>query len=254
MLDESMALDWLFEWQRSRDLAEARARSGAGRADPALQARVQLALGRSLHRFNRDREAAVVLRQAAALAEAAGDQGYEVLVAADLLLGFLLPFIGHARRGRGAPGAGRAAVPSQGRRAAPGGHVEQPVVPVGGARRPAALHGGQESVLAYARRMGNVNLERNASQNRAYYLYWRGEYDEALPPARRWIEIDERYFRQGGFRPEGAVLLARILWCAGDRGRGAAAGGGGARPSGGRPGRGQARAPAAAQRSSCCST
>jgi hypothetical protein len=29
------------------------------------------------------------------------------------------------------------------------------------------------------------------------------------------IEIDERHFRQGGFRPDGAVLLARILWTQG---------------------------------------
>ena len=158
-----------------------------------------------------------MLRQAADLAEAAGDQGYEELVAADLLLGFLLPFIGildeaEQRLGR----------------------VEQLCRHKGDELHLAAMWNNrsclwvarddrrrfmedQESALAYARRMGNVNLERNCRQNSAYYLYWRGEYAEALAPARRWIEIDERYFRQGGFRPEGAVMLARIHWCAGDR-------------------------------------
>ena len=33
------------------------------------------------------------------------------------------------------------------------------------------------------------------------------------------IELDERHFRQGGFRPDGAVLLARILWALGDEDR-----------------------------------
>jgi len=31
-----------------------------------------------------------------------------------------------------------------------------------------------------------------------------------------YVKIDERYFREGGFRPEGAVLLARIQWARGD--------------------------------------
>ena len=71
-------------------------------------------------------------------------------------------------------------------------------------------------VLAYARRMGNASLERMGNFNAAYYLYWRGDLDPALPFVRRAIEIDEHYFRQGGFRPDGAVLLARILWASGD--------------------------------------
>jgi hypothetical protein len=70
-------------------------------------------------------------------------------------------------------------------------------------------------LLAYARRMGNVGLERNGNVNSAYFLYWRAEFEAAIPFVRRAIETDERYYRQGGFRPDGAVLLARILWGAG---------------------------------------
>jgi len=45
----------------------------------------------------------------------------------------------------------------------------------------------------------------------------RAEFAVAEPFARRVIELEEHYFRQGGFRPDGAVLLARILWGKGQR-------------------------------------
>ena len=72
------------------------------------------------------------------------------------------------------------------------------------------------SVLDYARRMGNANLERGPNFNSAYFLYWRAEFAAAEPFARRALEIDERHFWQGGFRPDAPVLLARILWGKGD--------------------------------------
>ena len=94
MLDESMALEWAMEWHRSRALAERARELARGIEAPALQARVLLATGRSLHRFNQDREAVAPLRQAMALAQQVGDEGYEVQVVAGLLLGFLLPIFG----------------------------------------------------------------------------------------------------------------------------------------------------------------
>src|SRR5688500_19903724 len=74
-----------------------------------------------------------------------------------------------------------------------------------------------QRVLAYCRRLRAASLERNATLNSAYFLYWRAEFAAAEPYVRRLIEIDTRYFRQGGFRPDGAVLLARILWHQGDK-------------------------------------
>ena len=216
MLDESMALDWLLEWHRSRELAERARELTAGREEPLLRARVLLALGRSLHRFNQDDEAADLLREAVRIAEAVGDEGYEVQVAAGLMLGFFLPFLGLLDE-------------AEERLLGINAICEQK----GDEMHLAALWNNRSClwiarndrdkfmqdngrVLSYARRMGNANLERNANLNSAYYLYWRAEFAAAEPFARRMIEIDERYFRQGGFRPEGAVLLARILWGMGD--------------------------------------
>ena len=216
MLDESTALDWSMEWQRSHVLAES-ARALLGPHPPAaLEARVLLAIGRSLHRFNRDSEAAATLRRAARLAHTVGDACYEDEVVAELLLGFLLPFIGQ-------PDEAEQRLAS----------VEQLCQRKGDEMHLAAMWNNRSClwiaqddragfladnarVHEYSRRMGNANLERYAHLNRAIYLYWRGEFDQAAPAAREVIAIDERYFRQGGFRPDGAVVLARILWGQGE--------------------------------------
>ena len=77
---------------------------------------------------------------------------------------------------------------------------------------PDRFHQDNARVLEYARRMGHASLAHQANLNKSIFLYWRGEFDAALLVARQLIEIDERYFHQGGFRPDGAVLEARILW------------------------------------------
>ena len=218
MLDEAMALDWLYEWQRSRALAEAARDLVADRPDPLLQARVLMALGRSLHRFNqRPRGSPGVAAGGARWPRRPATPAYEDQVAAELMLGFLLPFIG---------------LPDE---------AEQRLQDAERLCR----HKGDEMHLAgmwnnrsclwVARNDRQRFLEDSApgprirpphgqheprahvNVNSAYFLHWRGEHEAALPFARRAIEIDQRYFRQGSFRPDAAVLLARILWSLGDR-------------------------------------
>jgi hypothetical protein len=72
-----------------------------------------------------------------------------------------------------------------------------------------------ERALAFSRRLGATTVERFANLNAACFFYWRAELEIAEAYVRRMIEIDQRHFRQGGFRPDGAVLLARILWSRG---------------------------------------
>jgi eukaryotic-like serine/threonine-protein kinase len=215
LLEEATALDWLFEWQRSRQLAErARELLPAG-APPELEARVLLALGRSVHRFNQDEEAAALLRTACRLAEAAGDAGYEVQVVANLLLGFLLPFLGLTDEAEERLRQVQIACEAKG--------DELHLVAMWNNRsclwivlnHRERFMADNAQVRSYAQRMGSPLIERYANLNSANFLYWRGEHEDALPFVRRMIEIDERHFRQGGFRPDGAVLLARILWTQG---------------------------------------
>jgi tetratricopeptide (TPR) repeat protein len=215
MLDESMALDWLFEWHRSRELAE-RARSLVPAGAPLLEARIELALGRSFHRFNEDHEAAKLLREAARLGEELGDEGYEVNVTSNLLLGFLLPFIGFPDEAEERFSRTSALCEEKGDEfhLAALWNNRSCLWIAKNDRDRFFLDNGR--VLAYARRMGNANLERGPNFNCAYFLYWRGEFADAEPFARRSLEIDEHHFWQGGFRPDAPVLLARILWGKGD--------------------------------------
>jgi tetratricopeptide (TPR) repeat protein len=219
MLDESMALDWVLEWQRSRELAERAQRLVGDDPDPVLRARVLLAVGRSFHRFNQDREAATPLREAVRLAEAAGDDGYEVAVAANLMLGFLLPFLGLLDEAEERLRRVELRCQDKGDEA----HLmamwnNRSCLWIARDDR-ARFTEDNDRVMDWARRNGNPYLERNGCLNRAYYLYWRGEHREAMPFAQRTMAIDQRYFRQGGFRPDGAVLLARIRWCLGEDAR-----------------------------------
>jgi tetratricopeptide (TPR) repeat protein len=216
MLDESMALDWLLEWHRSRELAE-RARSIVREgAPPPLEARIRLALGRSFHRFNQDREAADLLRDAARLAEAIGDEAYEVRVTANMLLGFLLPFLGLLDEAEERLDRTSELCREKGDELHLAGlWNNRSCLWIARNDREKFMR-DNERVLEFARRMGNAHLERGALFNSAYFLYWRGECEAAAPFARRAFEIDERQFWQGGYRPDAPVLLARILWGAGD--------------------------------------
>jgi tetratricopeptide (TPR) repeat protein len=158
-----------------------------------------------------------MMREAARLAELAGDEGYEVEVDANATLGFMLPFIGLHDEAE-----------ERLRR------LEKRAGDKGDEFHLAALwnnraclwiaRNDRERFLedsarlqAYCRRMGNAHFEHDALLNSAYFLYWRGELEDAVPFARRLIEVDERYFRKGEFRPDGAVLLARIHWGQGDQ-------------------------------------
>ena len=215
LLDESMALDWLYEWARSRELAERARELVAAHPQPVLEARVLLAVGRSYQRFNRDREAAELLRAAAKASKELGDDGYEVRVISDLMLGFLLPFLGLLDEAQERLDRTVALCEEKGDELHLGAVWNNRSCLWIARNDRARFMEDNGKLLAYARRMGNVGLERNGNINSAYFLYWRAEFEAAIPFVRRAIETDERYFHHGGFRPDGAVLLARILWGAG---------------------------------------
>ncbi len=216
LLDEAMALDWLLDWPRSRALTERARALIPGDAPPALRARLLLALGRSLHRFNADAEAAGVLREAERLAATCGDEGYEVVVIADLVLGLLLPMIGLTDEAE--------ARLNQVQRLCEEKGDELHLAAMWQNRSLIFLARDQRDrfeeenarVRAHAQRLGNATVERYAHLNLSNYCYWRWELDPALEYAHKLIEVDRRFRGEGAFRPDGLVLLARILFVRGD--------------------------------------
>jgi tetratricopeptide (TPR) repeat protein len=214
LLDEAEALDWLSDWEGSRRLVE-RARELVPVAHtPLLEASIRMGLGRSLHRINRDQEAAVLLREAERLAEQVGDAGYEVRVIAGLLLGHLLPFLGLLDEAEQRLRRVQALCEATGDELHLGGMWNNLSCLW-------VVRNDRERFLAdnarardHARRLGFAGLESQAVYNCGNFLYWRGELAAALPHARRAVDIDERYYGQA-VPPAAHVLLARILWCQG---------------------------------------
>ena len=94
LLDEAMALDWMDDFPGAEERS-LRARSlSVVATSPTIEASLDLAIARSHHRQSRHHEAAELLESAAAKAEVLGDEGYETLVVARMMLGFILPALG----------------------------------------------------------------------------------------------------------------------------------------------------------------
>jgi tRNA A-37 threonylcarbamoyl transferase component Bud32/tetratricopeptide (TPR) repeat protein len=96
LLDEATLHDWLLNVQRSSERA-AEAEALAARHCPAeLTARILMAVGRAQYRQSRWPEACDKLAEAARAASIAGDSEYETLMAAELLLGSALSWLGRS--------------------------------------------------------------------------------------------------------------------------------------------------------------
>ncbi len=102
LLDEATALDWMNDYNGSSERVTVAQRLAAQGVSPLDAARLELARARTLFRAARFNEAVVALEAAATFAEPLGDEGYETLVVALLLLGPLLPNLGRAEEARAA--------------------------------------------------------------------------------------------------------------------------------------------------------
>jgi tetratricopeptide (TPR) repeat protein len=214
LLDESMALDWMNEWHRSKLLAEEAKAKSPTPAPALLSARILQALGRSACRFSQDRAGVSLYREAADIAQGLGEDAYEVRTSVNVHLGFVLPFLGHLDEAEHRLADVEAQALAHGDELHLGAmYLNRSCLWIARNDRERFLQ-DNDKLLALAGRLGNAFLERNANLNAAYFLHWRGEHEAAEPFVRRMIEITEQAFRLGG-RPEGEVLLARILFARG---------------------------------------
>jgi serine/threonine protein kinase/tetratricopeptide (TPR) repeat protein len=216
LLDAAMALDWLGEYHEAQARTAEAQTIIAGLRSPLLAARLLQAQGRSASRFNRDEECVELLLRATALAETLGDDSYEVLVTSYLHLAFALPLVGRIEEAQAA--CARALAVSQAR----SDELHLMALYQNRACLWIALDDKErmladtEQALARARRLGLRNSVRQAEQNLGTYLYWRGEHDAAEPHVRRMVELDDERLRSE-VRPDGRVLLARLLWARGNQ-------------------------------------
>jgi eukaryotic-like serine/threonine-protein kinase len=176
---------------------------------PLLEARLLLGSGRSLHRASREDEAAALVEQAAAAAEGHGDEGYETLVIALLMLGFILPGVGRLDDARRALDRGIALCEEHGDTLHLAGIINNRALLW-------AYLGDKERMIAdltwglsLARELGQGTLELTGEFNFGEYLFCMDEVDAAEPHVLRAIELERRRTGDDG-RPVVALLLARV--------------------------------------------
>ncbi|WP_437519996.1 serine/threonine-protein kinase [Sorangium sp. So ce726] len=207
LLEEATALDWLEDFPASAAVAARAAELCAGLGDARLDARCLLAGGRSDCRDQRVDEGIPKLERAARGALALGD--HEAHAIARLLLVGALSVAGRLDE---AEGHGEAVVVAC-LRVGDAFHlctayINRLFMWVKRREEGRALE-DQRNAVRLARELGHAQLERWATLNLAELRYWMGAPDEALPLARRSLDLQRRYVNQRP-SPDDVLLLARI--------------------------------------------
>ncbi|WP_437733882.1 serine/threonine-protein kinase [Sorangium sp. So ce1335] len=216
LLDEATALDWMDEFKSSEErVEEARALAACIALSPALAARLSLGVGRSLHRFSREDEAAAALERAAAAAASLGDDGYETLVISLLMLGFVLQGLGRLDDAEDALGRAIALCEAHRDTLHLGSVTNNRALLWACRGDKARMIADLERVLSLARELGQSGLERVGEYNLGEYLYLMDDLEAAKPHIERALDIEQRRFC-GACRPVALLLKARFLFYCGD--------------------------------------
>jgi tetratricopeptide (TPR) repeat protein len=212
VMEQATALEWMAEYHKSTLLigeATALAETLDVKND-MLRASLLVGQGRAAWR-NQDPEGAIEkLRQAITMADALGEQGYEIRVISLLLLGDLLPFRGQVAEAEQVFATLMALCREHGDQM----HLMAAYLntrPLWLARRNVerALEDTRRGI-AIAREIGVVVATFGGEFNVGELLYQAGEADEAHPPIQRAVEI-ERKGVSGYKRPAARLLEARLL-------------------------------------------
>jgi tetratricopeptide (TPR) repeat protein len=217
LLDEATAFDWMDEYQSSEDrVLEARALMATA-SSPLLEAGLLLGQGRSALRFSRNEEAAMLLERCAWSAETIGADGYETLVVALLLLGFVLPGIGRLAEARRVLDQVITLCEAHGDRVHLAGALNTSALCWACLGEKARLSTDMARALTLARELGQGTLEFLAEFNLGEALLMMDDVDAAEPHIRRAIALDRR-LSGDPVRPLVLLLEARLALHRGDQG------------------------------------
>ncbi|WP_437662650.1 protein kinase domain-containing protein [Sorangium sp. So ce1182] len=218
LLEEATALDWLEDFTASAAAAARGAELCARLGDARLDARCLLASGRSDCRGQRVDEGIPKLEQAARGALALGD--HEAHVIARLLLVGSLSVAGRLDEAeRHAEAVVEACLRAGDVVHLCTAYINRVFMWMKRHKADRALADQREAVRL-ARELGHAQLERWATLNLAEMRYWMGALDEALPLARRSLDLQRRFFNQRP-SPDDVLLLARIHLARGEHGEAA---------------------------------
>ncbi|WP_437684800.1 protein kinase domain-containing protein [Sorangium sp. So ce176] len=207
LLEEATALDWLEDFPASAAASARAAELCAGLGDARLDARCLLASGRSDCRSQRVDEGIPKVEQAARDALALGDHEAHV-IARSFLVGSLSVAGRLDEAGRHGDAVVDACLRAGDAFHLCGVYINRVFMWMKRHEEDRALVEQREAVRL-ARELGHAQLERMATLNLAEMRYWMGAPDEALPLARRSLDLQRRFFNQRP-SPDDALLLARI--------------------------------------------
>ncbi|WNG48344.1 protein kinase [Archangium minus] len=211
LLDEAMAYDWRNEYMRAEmwvSLAQELA-SSAKLQSPLLQVRLLLGLGRALFRNGQWKEACALLEDTVQRARNLGDAGYESLVVAQLLLGFILPNLGRIDEAERILEEAIASCTERGDRLHLGSILNnRRNLWVARNNLKGALQ-DQERFMQLGRELGLASWEYFAEHNMGELLYQSGAPEAAAAHIARAIELERRH-PEVAPRPWALLLQARL--------------------------------------------
>ncbi|APR82295.1 serine/threonine protein kinase [Minicystis rosea] len=215
LLDEAIALDWMHEYKSSEARVEAARALSSAAPSPLLEARLALGVGRSAHRFSREEDAARELEVAVTRAEALGDDGYETLVIALLMLGFIYQGLGRLDDAQRALDRSIALCEEHVDTMHLATAINNRALLWGCLGDRARMIADMERGVSIARALGQDSLELIARYNLGEYLYLMDDLDAAEPHVRRAMDIEERLRGDAG-RPVVVLLDARFRYYRGE--------------------------------------
>ena len=215
LLDEAMALDWMDDYARAEERAlRARALSAAA-TSPTIEASLDLAIARAHLRQSRQDEAATLFESAASKAELLGDDGYETLVVALLMLGFILPTLGRMKAAEAALDRAIALCEAHGDKLHLGPCWSNRAMLRATAGDKAGMLADFNRLPALARELGQSVVEQIGQFNLGEFLFLMDDPVAAEPHVQRAIALETQ--RMGGHgRPVIALLDARLRLHRGD--------------------------------------
>jgi hypothetical protein len=209
LLDEATTLDWMDDYKGSEERVEEAEALLPGVQSPLLEARVLLGAGRAAHRFCRNELAAAMLEQTEVAAEPLGEDGYETLVIALTLLGFILPGLGRLDDALRVLDQTIALCESHGDRLHLTAAIGNRALVCGCLGDKDQMVADMERACSLARELGHSTLELIGEYNFGEYLLLMDDDAAAEPHIRRALAIDRKISGDPG-RPVVALLEARL--------------------------------------------
>jgi tetratricopeptide (TPR) repeat protein len=220
LLDEAIVLDWLLEWTKSRALSEEADALVANNPEletPLIQARLLMARGRGFHRTSRFADAVPALQGAIAASEKLGEEGYEPLTQSLAMLVFCAANNGQLELAEEATNRVLSVFGEHGDMLGIAGTLHNRCMLSLLTNNIERLVSDLERIVQISREYGFSIAEGLAVRDLAEVSYMLGRGDDALPFARRSLEMSRLQFGDSNRNVfYGELQIARILGQRGD--------------------------------------